>query len=463
MRKKSLFVFCLFVIGVAALFYSCKKEIKQHSVAAPGSAQNMPEVRKTYEKSGFRANMKETLKDSSTIHFVADWSHATMKRISDTVAYYYIPLASFLTNKDGRLQGLKYVSVQHYLIAKETASGYTFFKASYQQAATSKDTTDQRMQENFSGVAVLDNFSKKSLYRYENGNRLSPGNSADTRWICDQECTWFSYCSGADIGSGAYTVTYTYGRSGNSCEYPWTGLPDCGFAGSTPTGWMLSGSSEFNCTYIDDGTTPPPPPGGGGGTEEPVPTFRIAEITNNFTNPCYSKVLGEINNGALTNAISKILVNLYASSDVLDIKFFNEAFSPRATEADTRMQGGSGGVIVANVTLNDSALAQNNSSKEYIGATIMHEILHAYMSYKGGTPPINEHEDMALFYLDTFIAALMDVYPGLERWQAEALAWPGLQNTYAYSEFKRNFPRIANQEAQLAAKHKTGAAGTLCP
>lgn len=387
------------------------------------------------------------------------------------MAYYYIPLRSFLTSH-GRLQGFNFVSQQHYLIARTipgSNGSFTFLKATYNEQpgkeAPGNGEAAAGKFEKFSGYMVLDNFSGKALYRYRNGERLTSSKQPSTdddnyaRWVCDQECTWFSYCTGADIGGGNYSVTTTYGYAGSGCDYPVASLPQCGFAGAQPVPWALTSSADINCVYIDDGTGDPglPPDGSGGGGDQP--NIWITDIINNFTNPCFGEVLRDIMDGKLQNAIVNILCTLYSNTDILSLQFSNADIGDYSLDGITRMQS-SGSFVVANITLNDSALY--NASQEYIAATIIHEVLHAYMNYKGGVQPIIEHEDMALFYQDVMMDALLEMYPTLERWQAEALTWGGLEKTYAYTSFRGRWPRIALQEKQFETDNKSGAAGTPC-
>ena len=75
------------------------------------------------------------------------------------------------------------------------------------------------------------------------------------------------------------------------------------------------------------------------------------------------------------------------------------------------------------ITLNSTELA--NASKEYITATIMHEALHAYLTYSHTL--LNQHLDMATNYLSSMQSQLLSMYPNLSEANAHLLVWGGLE------------------------------------
>jgi len=262
------------------MFFSCRKEVTKEPQVVAGSVA-VDEIRTAFEQSALQSKLSSPFRDSLSLNLSPVWSKVGQRKMSDSITYYYVPLVHFLTDPGGRLVSLRTTGFEEYLIVRQNSlrkDNLKFYKAKY--ASTDSLRSAGRggySYESFTGYLALDNFSKSALFQFKDGQlvhdgRRAPGQPSTERWVCDQECQWFSYCSGADLGGGFYTVTTTYGRSGNQCDYPWTGLPDCGFAGATPTPWSLTSSTEVNCVYFDD-DVPPPPDGGGGGGDGETFTF----------------------------------------------------------------------------------------------------------------------------------------------------------------------------------------------
>jgi len=103
-----------------------------------------------------------------------------------------------------------------------------------------------------------------------------------------------------------------------------------------------------------------------------------------------------------------------------------------------------------------------NSSKEYITATVYHEFLHAYMQYLN-LPNIRpndqaDHEEMAMKYIEKLSSILIDQY-GMRKSHAEALSWGGLGETKAFN-YLYDSEKISI--TQLNKAYKDGDKGTKC-
>ena len=115
--------------------------------------------------------------------------------------------------------------------------------------------------------------------------------------------------------------------------------------------------------------------------------------------------------------------------------------------------------------LNEVMMARN-SSKQYITATIIHELLHAYMDYetrvKKNPTFLNkdesqQHEYMAANYVDDMRDIITALYPDFSVNEAEALAWGGLEGTAAYqTQVVAAGKETFKNEVNLREKNVTG-------
>lgn len=111
------------------------------------------------------------------------------------------------------------------------------------------------------------------------------------------------------------------------------------------------------------------------------------------------------------------------------------------------------------ITLNNLALA--NASKEYVAATIYHEIVHLYIT----DSEMNEHATMAAAYIQPIKQALMTQFPGLGETNAYYLAWGGLEEYGAWnvlSQNERNNIKATNWKFKNLNNKYNGQYGTAC-
>lgn len=124
------------------------------------------------------------------------------------------------------------------------------------------------------------------------------------------------------------------------------------------------------------------------------------------------------------------------------------------------------GVIKVRTSLNNTALA--NASKEYIAETIFHEIMHGYFDANGTIlDEFAQHVEMATAYLNKEVAALQEVFPGLNTHDAQCMVIGG------YADIQTNNPALLNQilsqygltlndVASTNNSFKNGSKGTKC-
>lgn len=109
------------------------------------------------------------------------------------------------------------------------------------------------------------------------------------------------------------------------------------------------------------------------------------------------------------------------------------------------------------ITLNTAALS--NPSQEFVTATILHEVLHAYFRYVNNSSSF-DHYTMVSEYIPWFVAALTATYPNLSTADATALAYGGLTDqTNAMATVS---PSVLNSYNLVNASYKNASSGTPC-
>ena len=463
--KKHLTHFALLSVIVFAIFYSCKKD----NTDSQNISQNekILAVKQEYAKHDFSKSLSNRFNDSLTIDWEADWEQISDKKGSDSSVYYFIPLIPSLSTKSGQIKKYKInvIGFQQFIIAKEEINkGVRFFKGKYILQPGSPLSTLNNKRSNgidysrFTGTLFLDDFSGRTQgINYHGGQAVKvKAPLQHARIVCDQECTWTMWC---DRGPW---VTVTYGYGGGSCPAPESGPEvayDCLTSGGGSSGWQLGNSYSVNCTSIDDPIDPPIPPDPGGGGDGGGTGTSVLDIANKLTTPCFKAVFSEVQSKTLQNTISKMLNKLFTSTDVINLDIV-EGQLKQGTDGDTRDAGSSGGYRTVGITLNTNEL--QNASKEYIAATILHEVVHGIFLIKNKNPLIDDHNEMGSFYITYMADALRELYPTISSDDAKALAWGGVHESYGWSEIVRANPVGANSILETNKKYKTGTSGTKC-
>lgn len=224
---------------------------------------------------------------------------------------------------------------------------------------------------------------------------------------------------------------------------------------------------------------PPSDPSGGGGTEPEAPIEPL-EVIDSLDNPCFQSVKNRFmlsSNGHASSSNIGILLNLsFGLSNTWNIVFKDEQSMIKdglilegSAQARYNPQNPTQQIDVV-ITLSESALA--NSSQQYIAATLIHEIQHAYLRMINPSSVSDGHEYMASQEVRNMLQdGLLSAFPNqLSLQDAEALTWSGLnedQNgnpiTQAWTDFKTNNPASANQLQTIASQHAQGLGGIKCP
>ncbi|SHM09305.1 hypothetical protein SAMN05444266_106336 [Chitinophaga jiangningensis] len=101
-------------------------------------------------------------------------------------------------------------------------------------------------------------------------------------------------------------------------------------------------------------------------------------------------------------------------------------------------------------------------NKEYVTATIIHEIIHGYFKIEYGLASSDpwDHGEMAgNDYFNKMKYALKEVFPNLSETDAQALVWIGLQDTDKYKDKPLS---EKNAIEYIAMNYRVGLSGTKC-
>ncbi|MND58310.1 hypothetical protein [Solitalea canadensis] len=208
------------------------------------------------------------------------------------------------------------------------------------------------------------------------------------------------------------------------------------------------------------------PPGGGSGTgNNPTPGEVIIreriDILNEITTPCLKKTLDGVLVSKLENSIAKSMKTLYGKNTDANL-FFRDGFNLETKTdgictAEYRSTYGDKIFIDCVINLNNNTL--ENSSKEYVVATILHEGIHAVMRYNGLTDKM-DHFDMALSYVETLASGIQEIYPNVSKNDAIDLAWGGLQESASWNYLKNTNPGLASRIIATNDYYKRNVVGT---
>ncbi len=185
------------------------------------------------------------------------------------------------------------------------------------------------------------------------------------------------------------------------------------------------------------------------------------EILNHVTDPCLRNSVDNAISKDCRNKITGFVNTVFGSGNQFNLQFLNSYFpAGDLRDAETVVAYVSGSTIsLSIITFNLNQL--NNASVEYITATILHEVIHAWIDfqYPAGTA-LTQHEMMASQYRRGLIeAALQQMFTGMSPQEASDLSWGGLQNTTAYN----SLPSSERQRIEQAnVDFKNHVLGTPC-
>lgn len=207
--------------------------------------------------------------------------------------------------------------------------------------------------------------------------------------------------------------------------------------------------------------------GGGGGNSSPLnfSDYNYAKITNNLTNPCFIQVLEELQAGNAYGRVGEILRKYGMNNSGMNFAI-NDNEEPESI-VNVIVNGVSvegvkkvfGSTINGVITLNKSTM--QHASKEFIAATILHEMLHIFI--KGNSP--NEHDIIIEQYSTSITKELLGIY-NINPESGIYLVFTGLNSAAFYSNNINPNSQILNSVnltiANYANFNQTNQYGTYC-
>lgn len=274
-------------------------------------------------------------------------------------------------------------------------------------------------------------------------------------------------------------MTKTTKRVGTGSAVSLMAPPDPGPVNCTTyeTDWY-----ERTCTEYTDGSVSCTPweylyttyqtycenPGGGGGgggiggdvyNENDVPANSAPSVNQDIIDsltgyPCAQEILKQL--PSINAEVDSIINKIFGTNEDVNLKFtVDNSLTKDSLDGYTKFPGGSAFFFDSKIQLNPWVL--QNSTKEYILVTMLHEAIHSYIDYwynqylvkqidsttfKTKFPifwnyksvlhdptEIAEHNTMANNYINTMKNAIKSYNPNVTDAAAEALAWGGLQQT----------------------------------
>ena len=210
-----------------------------------------------------------------------------------------------------------------------------------------------------------------------------------------------------------------------------------------------------------------PPPGGGSGsggtTPQPCPPTTappvVPNITNNVKNPCLNAMVNATISANVSNQINSLIQNVFGSSTTLNITFV-DVNDLGSADGYSNLNGGLvNGKLNVQIQLDNTHLP--NYSQQYIARVIMHEALHAYLTYMG-TSESQQHESMIVNYVTVMAASLQQMFPGLSSSDAQNLALGGLQLTTTFQNTIENDMNLSGSFGATNIAYSVGPLGLRC-
>jgi hypothetical protein len=203
--------------------------------------------------------------------------------------------------------------------------------------------------------------------------------------------------------------------------------------------------------------------GGGGGSGvyvggRDVSDGIVDDININITDPCISSVMNDILSKDKQNEVMSYInrefgLNENCNMNISDV--LNLTDSKGIFVAGNTKYIRTTGSLTVNIYIN----INKNNSKEFIAATILHEMIHGYI-FSQNIPQNGIEEAIANpQYVDWMSASLISLFPNLSLIDANALALGGLEET---SYFKSLSKDTQDASKITNGRHQAGNEGQKC-
>jgi hypothetical protein len=203
---------------------------------------------------------------------------------------------------------------------------------------------------------------------------------------------------------------------------------------------------------------------GGGSSSSSAVASEFREIEDILIFPCFKNTWNLVKSSNLNSNLTKIIFDVFGGSAKFNITIvekgnvYNSNGDEVIANTTRPAPNGQGGF---DFTISLSTSQMENSSKEFIAATIYHELLHAYLRTEQGlTSQSLQHNVMAEKYVSSLASTLQILFPSLSSNHASNLAWGGLTAFFPYQSFAgtvtQNLINLDN------AYFQSGTYGTKC-
>lgn len=455
----------IFLCFTLLFLFSCnKKPIDKEKVV---DQLDIESIKTAYYQDDSYKLMSTPLNDSLFIIWRPQWDHILIGQENDKKAY-YIPFSPEVVGGMKRVSKNIQINEKKYLVAYKKNEKIQFYYAS---SVDQGNEIDKPLP--FTGRLL---FSRPGVSggvynEFNNGIRYKNPTGAHTETCLYYSiCTWVGYCDGVQ------TVVYTRGQ-GTPNMTKTCGIPTI-FA-CPNTNWY-SGWSSWDVFCTGDIIDPLPPPtlpnnnppgagggggngtlGGGGGGHYKLDTVLVDPI---LVDPCFQWSVNAILTNNMNNIITSIFNQLFGGNGEFTVIFtqgqYGDQFDAKAHPEND---------YYIDIVFNTDKLS--HSSREMIVAAALHEMIHGIFDAKkvATNDPLVwgeafQHQIMATSYISNMIDALQAIFPTLNYYDAEALAWGGLQGTSAWTNYKQTHPVEANNILLKASQFdKNHNKGTRCP
>ncbi|RKR81554.1 hypothetical protein BDD43_1701 [Mucilaginibacter gracilis] len=409
-------------------------------------------------------------------------------------------LRNIATNKD---YAKKEYSRSSYLIINDGANYQAYVMTVIADSAYLKGdltkldrNTYSKHEADFSGLVIYTTPKGDYVrgYAYKNGHIITPGTTSSQTTqstsgnlktdnvAAPPKCTDY-YLVVWDTETGeilSVDFLYTLCDNGDPGD-------NSGDSGTPPTIPPRCPPSSIDTTMVESITTgklhvnviPLPPPDGGGDDGFPPPNPNpdpcnpkvadpaVVTIVNNVLDPCLRAMVAAAISRNIQLDLNKSMNGIFNSNTNFNLEFIDGTLAPSLSGVtnviDRNGTYDSGQQRLINVSKMSLQIELNSSlsgaSQEFITATILHEVLHAYFRTIYSTATF-DHEVMVKEYLPWFMSALQSIYPRMTEFDQKSLAYGGLTDTVAFISSADN--SMLNFYLNNNTTFRDGSSGTPC-
>lgn len=409
------FIWLLILLFIAV---SCQKDSSQ--VLDSENKPTLADIKELYAKEGIFKKINP--KDNMPIQWDPLWNEATVRKANDSVEYMFVPLHPYLKEDKKRMTIEK--GGKTYLLVK---NGREFYKGFFFNDKN-EEITDLH---SFSGKMLFTNLKSKAanLIKYRNGSPYFEGDeNVQKKRASSTKMAWEQNCSYQTVDCVFIVAGYGCGPNleiyhSRNCSWP----QHC-----TGYGWSLIDSrDEYVCenVWVPDA---PNTDGGGGSDGSDIADFN-AKIDDTNLPDCMKGVLDTLKmlDG---NSVADMIKKFSGEVPGYNLKFATQNLSDPMKFAVTTPDN-NGDMIIG---LNTNPLVIGNVSDLAIGATMLHESIHAYLY---------------AFYQNDPVAATM-TYPELfEKYSKEKAFSNGVQHEKIAKDFIADLAASMKNYGELKGYH----------